>query len=250
MFMYIFGTAIFLIIVVVYREYKSEKKYEEERYHTPTVKKDLKKEAEEKHKALEEEIERKREAAHKEIARREEASKAEEAKKQKLEAQKREQREKEREEARKEAEALLKLEKEKKREETPQQEEKPEPIQKVEEIIKKDLPACNYPQFTHVRLIEMGLSDEEAVEFVTELVPQLEEQIDPIKKAIASADFHQVERLTHGVKGSATNIGTGGIADLLVEWNTYLKSETDVDVVNHYLTKYIEYSEKLKVQYS
>lgn len=129
--------------------------------------------------------------------------------------------------------------------------EEAEAEETVEEIVEtKELPACEYPAFTHVRLVEMGLSDDEATEFVNELIPQLEEQIPLIEEAINSADFHKIERLTHGVKGSATNIGTGGISDLLVEFNTYLKTGEDVDIVKAYYKHYIDYTAALKEQYS
>lgn len=140
----------------------------------------------------------------------------------------------------------------------PEQEEtQPEPVEIVEEVLPeaeieetKELPTCEYPPFTHVRLVEMGLSDDEATEFVNELIPQLEEQIPLIEIEIANGDFHQVERLTHGIKGSATNLGTGGISDLLVEYNTYLKSGTDIDVVKAYQVHFIHYIEELKKQYA
>ena len=123
-----------------------------------------------------------------------------------------------------------------------------EAIEEVKET--KKLPECKYPPFTHVRLIEMGLSDDEATEFVHELIPQLEEQIPLIDEAISNADFHKIEKLTHGVKGSATNIGTGGVADFLTEFNTYLKSGTDADIVKAYHTHFMRYIEELKKQYS
>ena len=133
-------------------------------------------------------------------------------------------------------------------------EEEPEPEIETEEVIEevketKELPSCEYPPFTHVRLVEMGLSDDEAVEFIHELIPQLEEQIPLIENAINSADFHQIEQLTHGVKGSASNLGTGGISDLSAEFNTYLKSGADVNIVKAYHTHFIRYIEELKKQY-
>ncbi len=131
-------------------------------------------------------------------------------------------------------------------------EPEPEPEVEAEVVVEesKELPTCEYPPFTHVRLVEMGLSDDEATEFVNELIPQLEEQIPLIEEAINIADFHQIERLTHGIKGSATNLGTGGISDLLVEYNTYLKSGTDSDVVKAYHKHYLHYIEELKKQYT
>lgn len=130
-----------------------------------------------------------------------------------------------------------------------------EPEEEPEEVIKeveetKELPSCEYPPFTHVRLVEMGLSDDEAIEFVNELIPQLEEQIPLIENAINSADFNQIEKLTHGIKGSATNLGTGGVSDLLVEFNTYLKSEVDADIVKAYHAHFIHYVAELKKQYT
>lgn len=125
----------------------------------------------------------------------------------------------------------------------------PEPIVEVHKEA-KELPEANYPAFTHVRLVEMGLSDEEAKEFVGELIPQLEVEIPLIDTAIQSGDFHKIERLTHGIKGSATNLGTGGVSDLLVDYNTYLKTGTDIDIIKAYFEHLKHYTAELKEQYS
>jgi len=130
---------------------------------------------------------------------------------------------------------------------------KPKPIEiPQQEPIKKEkkLPACTYPRFTHIRLIEMGLSEEEAKEFVQELIPQLEAQIPLIEEVLAIPDFHQMERLTHSIKGSTTNLGTGGISDLLVEYNTYLKTGTDIDIAKAYFGYLVQYTKELKEQYN
>ncbi len=128
-------------------------------------------------------------------------------------------------------------------------EPKPEPkIEVIKET--KKLPEANYPQFTHVRLVEMGLSDDEAKEFVAELIPQIEVEIPLIEAAMEAEDFHKMERLTHSIKGSATNLGTGGVSDLLVEYNTYLKSGTDIDIAKAYLDHLIHYTNELKAQYA
>lgn len=125
----------------------------------------------------------------------------------------------------------------------------PEPYKEVPTEI-KTLPEANYPPFTHVRLIEMGLSDEEAKEFVAELIPQIETEIPLIEAAIQEGDFHQIEILTHGIKGSATNLGTGGVSDLLTDYNTYVKTGTDVDVAKAYLEHLVDYTNELKAQYA
>ena len=134
---------------------------------------------------------------------------------------------------------------------TPEPEPIPEPI--VEPEVPKEtkqLPEAKYPKFTHIRLVEMGLSDDEAVEFVQELIPQLELQIPLLEEAMNIPDFHQMERLTHSIKGSTTNLGTGGVSDLLVECNTYLKSGTDIDIAKVYFEALKQYTQELKEQYA
>ncbi len=144
----------------------------------------------------------------------------------------------------------------------PKQEKKPEPepepkialapaepqAEAIQET--KELPEADYPQFTHVRLLEMGLSDEEAKEFVAELIPQIETEIPLIEAAIQEGDFHQLEKLIHGIKGSATNLGTGGVSDLLVDFNTFVKTGTDVDIAKAYLEHLRDYTNALKAQYA
>jgi len=130
---------------------------------------------------------------------------------------------------------------------TSKKDEKP-PVEKVTPA--KELPKCNYPKFTHVRLVDMGLSDEEAREFVQELIPQLEAEIPLIEEVLDIPDLQQMERLTHSIKGSTTNLGTGGISDLLVEYNTYLKEGSDIDIVKVYFEYLKHYTQELKKQYN
>ena len=135
----------------------------------------------------------------------------------------------------------------------PEPEKIPQPEPKVEveaEKETKQLPEANYPNFSHARLVDMGLSDEEAKEFVAELIPQIEVEIPLIEVALQGGDFHKMERLTHGIKGSATNLGTGGVSDLLVDYNTYLKTGTDIDIAKSYFEHLVQYTSQLKEQYS
>lgn len=142
-----------------------------------------------------------------------------------------------------------------KSEPTPEPEPEPVPIfePKVEVKVPKEtkhLPEANYPKFSHARLVDMGLSDEEAKEFVAELIPQIEEEIPLIQVALQNGDFHKIERLTHGIKGSATNLGTGGVSDLLADYNTYVKTGIDMDIAKAYLDHLVYYTSELKEQYS
>jgi len=96
----------------------------------------------------------------------------------------------------------------------------------------------------------MGLTDVEVKEFIAELIPQIEKQLPLIEDAIILSNFYQVEKLTHHIKGSATNIGTGGVADLLVEYNTYLKNGTDISIIESYFQELIYYTKELKAQHT
>jgi hypothetical protein len=147
----------------------------------------------------------------------------------------------------------------------PKQEERTEPskVQPPEEIsvpqtkvetpqVSPDieLPKGEYPHFNYNRLLEMGLSEEEAQEFVQELIPQIGEQIPLIDEAMKIPDFHKMERLTHSIKGSSTNIGTGGVSDLLVDYNTYLKKGEEIRIAQAYQKHLKHYYQKLKEQFS
>ncbi|WP_456381141.1 hypothetical protein [Hydrogenimonas sp.] len=109
-----------------------------------------------------------------------------------------------------------------------------------------------YGPFTHRRLVEgMGLSEEEADEFVVELIHQLEEAIRSLDEAIGRKEYDDIEHITHGLKGAALNIGEGGVAELLTDYNTYMKrKEIEFSVVEAYQTLLKRTVSELKIEYS
>jgi HPt (histidine-containing phosphotransfer) domain-containing protein len=113
-----------------------------------------------------------------------------------------------------------------------------------------ELPKCDYPKFDYSRLIQMGLGEDEAIDFIKELIPQIKTQIPLIKEALDASDIHNVERLTHSIKGSSTTVGTGGVADLLVEFNTYVKTEKNIEIIEAYLEKLDYYCKELEKEYA
>ena len=142
-----------------------------------------------------------------------------------------------------------------KREEKAEPSPKPsiEPTPEIpREAPQKEIPVSlgKYPDFNHARLLKMGLSEEDAQEFVAELIPQIESQIPLIEEAMERSDFHTMERLTHSIKGSSTTVGSGGVSDLLVDFNTYLKSGTEPAIAEAYLKQLKHYCQALKEQYS
>ncbi|MBD3789114.1 MAG: Hpt domain-containing protein [Campylobacterales bacterium] len=125
------------------------------------------------------------------------------------------------------------------------------PLEQLPEIVTTTpLPECNYPPFNHTRLLEMGLSENEAKEFIGELITQVDAQIPLIEEALQIPDFHKLERLTHSIKGSATNLGTGGLSDLLVDYNTYLKKNEELPIINAYQGHLKRCLNDLKEQYA
>ncbi len=127
---------------------------------------------------------------------------------------------------------------------------KKETVEVIEKPKSIPISLANYPKFDHSRLLDMGLSQEEAKEFVKELIPQIGTHIPLIKEAMAIPDFNSMERLTHSIKGSSTTVGTGGVSDLLVDFNTYLKSGAEPAIAEAYLEHLNHYYEELKEQYS
>ncbi len=150
------------------------------------------------------------------------------------------------------AKELRDAEEKKRREEqkVAEQKVKSEPIPKPQVVEKIDLPECKYPKFDYSRLLKMGLGEDEAIEFVKELIPQIKTQIPLIKEAIEASDFHNIERLTHSIKGSSTTVGSGGVSDLLVEFNTYVKTEKEIPVLEAYLKHLSHYCEVLEKEYA
>ncbi len=126
----------------------------------------------------------------------------------------------------------------------------PEEVEVKPEERTYNLPKCQYPSFDYSRIMGLGLSEDDAIEFVKELIPQLKKQTPLIANAIKQEDFHAMEELTHSIKGSSTNIGTGGISDLLVEFNTYIKTGTDIPVLREYFKYLIHYTEELERKFS
>ncbi len=122
----------------------------------------------------------------------------------------------------------------------------PKKISKADEIRRK-----SYTPFTHQRLVEtMGLSDEEADEFVLELIHQLEDAIAELDELVERGDFERIEHVTHGLKGAATNIGSGGVADILVDYNTEMKNGKDPEAAQAYQELLKSAVSDLKIEYS
>ncbi|HHH72514.1 MAG TPA: hypothetical protein ENL04_01645 [Sulfuricurvum sp.] len=108
-----------------------------------------------------------------------------------------------------------------------------------------------YPEFSNNRAMQqLGLSQEEADLFVAELVKQIEEEMPNLDSALQANDVSQLEEVTHMLKGSAVNLGEGGIADVLSEFNAYCKEGSDPDVLMRHMNDLRYYFDKLKAEFA
>ena len=107
-----------------------------------------------------------------------------------------------------------------------------------------------YPAFSNARAVEqLGLTQDEADMFIGELVAQIGEELPQLEDAAAAHDAEKLEAVTHMLKGSATNLGTGGVSDVLVAFNTYCKSGSDPQVIQRHMDDLHFYFGELKAQF-
>lgn len=138
-----------------------------------------------------------------------------------------------------------------KKTEVQSEEEKQEVVEEEKAEDTKEYPKANYKKFDHSRIItELGLDEEDAKDFIAELISQIQSTIPQIKDAIDKEDIKKLEELTHSIKGSATNLGSEGVASLLTDFNTYLKTNNDIDIIQRYFEHLEHYLEELKSQYT
>ena len=230
----VIGVIVLIIAIIVYVEYKNEKTYQEERKRRSEARRKPKHPPKPEEK-IQKPVQKKETTVNRKKAPTPDAKKAVTPAVKK--------------EAKKTAPAEENVLKPSKVEKKTLKEEMPSaPAKKKEKTV--DLPACKYSKFDYSRLLKMGLSEEEAIEFIKELIPQLKTQIPLIKEAMDKEDFHSMERLTHSIKGSSTTVGTGGVSDLLSEFNTYLKTGKDVPVAEVYFKNLNRYTDELEKQFA
>lgn len=108
----------------------------------------------------------------------------------------------------------------------------------------------SYPPFDNTRAMEeFGLPKEDADEFIVDLIQQIEEEMPALEVAVQTEDNKQIENISHMIKGSATNLGTGGTADVLIDFNTYMKTGNDPLVIAGHMRNLHRSLAELKEQF-
>jgi len=83
------------------------------------------------------------------------------------------------------------------------------------------IPTKKFDTFDNSRAVdEMGLTQEEADNFVLELVKALESEIPHIEEAILNADMKKLEDTVHTITGSSSTLGSGGVSSALISFYT------------------------------
>lgn len=110
--------------------------------------------------------------------------------------------------------------------------------------------AYDYAPFDNARTMEeFGLSKEEANDFIVDMIQQIESELPGLEEAVSANDSKQIEEISHMLKGSATNLGTGGVADVLVDFNTYMKTSSDPDEIAKHMRNFRRALKELKEQF-
>jgi len=127
----------------------------------------------------------------------------------------------------------------------------PKPEPKVEVIPEIELPKKEYQKYSNSRAMEqLGLSQEEADMFIGELIDQIDSEIPGLETAIQNKDLEKIESISHMIKGSATSLGSGGVADVLIDFNTYVKGGDDKQIIQAHFENLKYYLVELKSQFS
>ena len=128
------------------------------------------------------------------------------------------------------------------------------PVQEPEIVETVEAPeddTYDYAPFDHSRTMEeFGLDADEAAEFIQELIKQVDDSLPDLEAAVSAMDETKIEDISHMIKGSATNLGTGGIADVLIDFNTYVKEGDDASVIAQHMRNLHRAQKDLKAQFS
>jgi len=112
------------------------------------------------------------------------------------------------------------------------------------------LPPRTYEPFSNTRAVELlGLSQEEADMFIGELIAQLDTELPHLEEAVQQKNHEKIETISHSLKGSATSLGTGGVSDVLIDFNTYVKTGNDNQIIEAHLDNLKHYLIDLKRVY-
>ena len=93
---------------------------------------------------------------------------------------------------------------------------------------------------------EFDMDDDEIKLFLEELNGQINEELPLIEEYMKNKDYVNLKNSIHKIKGSAVNLGEGGIAKLLFDFNHFLsEGKKDKKQIKNMYEDIIYYKEKL-----
>ena len=112
------------------------------------------------------------------------------------------------------------------------------------------IPTKEYPKYDNTRAVEeMGLTQEEADNFVQDLVKALESEMPRIEVAIKGSDHKAVEEIVHTITGSSSTLGSGGVSSALISFYTAVQHRDDFQKLYTHLQNVKYYLAELKEQH-
>jgi hypothetical protein len=111
------------------------------------------------------------------------------------------------------------------------------------------IPTKTLDKYDNTRAVEeMGLTQEEADNFVLELVKALESEIPRIEESILNADMKKLEEIVHTITGSSSTLGSGGVSSALISFYTAVQHRDSLQELYVHLQNVKYYLAELKKQ--
>lgn len=82
--------------------------------------------------------------------------------------------------------------------------------------------------------------------FIGELIEQFNSELPALEEAVQQKNHARIETISHSLKGSSTSLGTGGVSDVLIDFNTYVKTGNDMRIIEAHLDNLKHYLIDLK----
>jgi len=111
------------------------------------------------------------------------------------------------------------------------------------------IPTKSFDRYDNSRAVEeMGLTQEEADNFVLELIKALESEIPRIEEAILNSDMKTLEEIVHTITGSSSTLGSGGVSTALISFYTAVQHRDSLQDLYVHLQNVKYYLTELKKQ--
>ncbi len=120
-------------------------------------------------------------------------------------------------------------------------------IDKKFESLHETIPTKQYAMFSNERAVnEMGLTQEEADEFVLELIKAIEGEVPKIEEGIMRSEYKVIEEIVHTITGTSSTLGSGGVSSALISFYAAIQHRDDLQKLYIHLQNVKYYLAELK----